>query len=237
LPIVLIAALAILLGVFTGYILVLRPQMSTDSNSKVAEVSKTKEVKENQEIEKQDSYTGKLRRGGINGQGSHYIVMEDDKKIFLVAQKNASDDEPKADEIHSVGTIATILRLLKLPDGTVKVLVEGDERAQVQHVEQIDNYFSAEVKTFTTELKRMTKTRLGFDATTELANLHIVNVGDAKRLPANVGKLISDEQDSTALISQDRELVNRWWGAKNLAKMRGKSGKTSAAHSKMPMNR
>ncbi len=75
-------------------------------------------------------------------------AMEDDKKIFLVAQKNASDDEPKPDEIHSVGTIATILRLLKLPDGTVKVLVEGDERAQVQSVEEVDNYFSARVKTF-----------------------------------------------------------------------------------------
>ena len=75
-------------------------------------------------------------------------AMEGDKKIFLVAQKNASDDDPKPDEIHSVGTIATILRLLKLPDGTVKVLVEGDERAQVQSVEQVDNYFSAIVKTF-----------------------------------------------------------------------------------------
>ncbi|MBE9527262.1 MAG: endopeptidase La [Proteobacteria bacterium] len=75
-------------------------------------------------------------------------AMEDDKKIFLVAQKNASDDEPKPDEIHSVGTIATILRLLKLPDGTVKVLVEGDERAQVQSVVEVDNYFSAIVKTF-----------------------------------------------------------------------------------------
>ena len=75
-------------------------------------------------------------------------AMEDDKKIFLVAQKNAADDEPKPDEIHSVGTIATILRLLKLPDGTVKVLVEGIERAQIQSVTLVDDYFSASVTTF-----------------------------------------------------------------------------------------
>ena len=76
------------------------------------------------------------------------FAMENSKKIFLVAQKNASDDDPKPDELHSVGTIATILRLLKLPDGTVKVLVEGDERAQVQSVTISDNYFSAVVRTF-----------------------------------------------------------------------------------------
>ncbi len=75
-------------------------------------------------------------------------AMEDNKKILLIAQKNASDDDPKADEIHSVGTIASILRLLKLPDGTVKVLVEGDERAKVQHITVTDSYFSATVKVF-----------------------------------------------------------------------------------------
>ena len=57
-------------------------------------------------------------------------VMKDDKQILLVAQKNASQDDPEADEIYRVGTVSTILQLLKLPDGTVKVLVEGGSRAR-----------------------------------------------------------------------------------------------------------
>ena len=52
-------------------------------------------------------------------------VMREDKQIVLVAQKNASDDNPSVDDIYRVGTIASVLQLLKLPDGTVKVLVEG----------------------------------------------------------------------------------------------------------------
>jgi len=64
-------------------------------------------------------------------------VMKDDKQILLVAQKNASQDDPTTDDIHSVGTIGTVLQLLKLPDGTVKVLVEGGARARI--TEFIDN--------------------------------------------------------------------------------------------------
>ena len=52
-------------------------------------------------------------------------VMKEDKQILLVAQKNAAQDDPSADDIYRVGTVSTILQLLKLPDGTVKVLVEG----------------------------------------------------------------------------------------------------------------
>ena len=52
-------------------------------------------------------------------------VMEEDKQILLVSQKDASHDDPSTDDIYTLGTIGTILQLLKLPDGTVKVLVEG----------------------------------------------------------------------------------------------------------------
>ena len=58
-------------------------------------------------------------------------VMKDDKQILLVAQKNAAQDDPSADDIYRVGTVSTILQLLKLPDGTVKVLVEGGRRAKI----------------------------------------------------------------------------------------------------------
>ncbi|MEM7150141.1 MAG: LON peptidase substrate-binding domain-containing protein, partial [Pseudomonadota bacterium] len=64
-------------------------------------------------------------------------AMDKDKQIFLVAQKDATVDEPEKDDIYRVGTIATVLQLLKLPDGTVKVLVEGTQRANIE--EFVDN--------------------------------------------------------------------------------------------------
>ncbi len=72
-------------------------------------------------------------------------AMDSDKQIFLVAQKDASLDEPEGDDIYTVGTIATILQLLKLPDGTVKVLVEGSVRGQVESYQQSEPYFVANV--------------------------------------------------------------------------------------------
>ncbi|MDF2179592.1 endopeptidase La [Aliiglaciecola sp. CAU 1673] len=72
-------------------------------------------------------------------------AMNNDKQIFLVAQKDAGIDEPNTDDIYKVGTIATILQLLKLPDGTVKVLVEGNIRGEIQTYLQTEEYFVAEV--------------------------------------------------------------------------------------------
>ena len=72
-------------------------------------------------------------------------AMGADKKILLVAQKSAEVDDPQADDIHRVGTLSTILQLLKLPDGTVKVLVEGAERARVVHYLSKDEFFSAQI--------------------------------------------------------------------------------------------
>ena len=73
-------------------------------------------------------------------------AMDKDKQIFLVAQKDAGVDEPQTDDIYQVGTIATILQLLKLPDGTVKVLVEGNVRGQIDTFVQTEEYFIAEVE-------------------------------------------------------------------------------------------
>ena len=74
------------------------------------------------------------------------VAMANDKQILLVAQKNASDDEPGADDLFSIGTIATILQLIRLPDGTVKVLVEGIARAMIKIVIHDDEFFKAETK-------------------------------------------------------------------------------------------
>ncbi|MBD25768.1 MAG: endopeptidase La [Candidatus Marinimicrobia bacterium] len=70
-------------------------------------------------------------------------VMSDDKQIFLVAQKDASQDDPSADEIYDVGTVSTVLQLLKLPDGTVKVLVEGGQRARISSYKENESFFEA----------------------------------------------------------------------------------------------
>jgi ATP-dependent Lon protease len=71
-------------------------------------------------------------------------VMQGDKQILLVTQKNSSDDEPTPSAIYDVGVIATVLQLLKLPDGTVKVLVEGKTRAAVLKFTDQADYFEAE---------------------------------------------------------------------------------------------
>ena len=72
-------------------------------------------------------------------------VMERDKRILLVAQKNPADDEPAPEDIYDVGVIATVMQLLKLPDGTVKVLVEGGRRARIDAYTNQDGYFEARV--------------------------------------------------------------------------------------------
>lgn len=73
-------------------------------------------------------------------------VMKDDKQILLVAQKNAGQDDPGADDLFQIGTISTVLQLLKLPDGTVKVLVEGGRRARVAGYKETAPYFEAFVE-------------------------------------------------------------------------------------------
>ncbi len=73
--------------------------------------------------------------------------MDKDKQIFLVAQKDAGVDEPSEKDIFTVGTLATILQLLKLPDGTVKVLVEGNHRGKISEFVSTDDFFIANVDT------------------------------------------------------------------------------------------
>ncbi|MGD8577662.1 MAG: endopeptidase La, partial [Thiohalophilus sp.] len=73
-------------------------------------------------------------------------AMEDDKQILLVAQKSAAEDDPQADDMYRIGTVSSILQLLKLPDGTVKVLVEGSRRARILNFTEAEEYYTAQVK-------------------------------------------------------------------------------------------
>jgi ATP-dependent Lon protease len=72
-------------------------------------------------------------------------ALGNDKQILLVSQKSAEIDDPSVADIHPIGTLATVLQLLKLPDGTVKVLVEGERRAMVHDYVATDPYFAAEI--------------------------------------------------------------------------------------------
>ncbi|MBK8771891.1 MAG: endopeptidase La [Rhizobiales bacterium] len=77
-------------------------------------------------------------------------VMREEKRIVLVAQRNPADDDPAQDAIYEVGTLAQVMQLLKLPDGTVKVLVEGLERARIQKFTDRADFFEAEVSVMET---------------------------------------------------------------------------------------
>ncbi|WP_321847814.1 endopeptidase La [Pseudomonas paraveronii] len=72
-------------------------------------------------------------------------AMTGDKQILLLAQRNPADDDPGEDALYRVGTVATVLQLLKLPDGTVKVLVEGEQRGAVERFMEVDGHLRAEV--------------------------------------------------------------------------------------------
>ncbi len=78
-------------------------------------------------------------------------AMENDKQILLVAQKSAAEDDPNMDDLYRIGTISSILQLLKLPDGTVKVLVEGNRRARIVTYLGEEEYFTAQVKQYEEE--------------------------------------------------------------------------------------
>ncbi len=72
-------------------------------------------------------------------------AMEGDKRILLVAQRSAAVDDPQAEDIYDVGTVSSILQLLKLPDGTIKVLVEGTDRARITGLHETDQFFYADI--------------------------------------------------------------------------------------------
>ena len=71
--------------------------------------------------------------------------MASDKQVMLVAQKEAQIDNPTIEDLYKVGTIATILQLIKLPDGTIKVLVEGNKRARIHEIKDFKDYQAVNV--------------------------------------------------------------------------------------------
>ena len=80
-------------------------------------------------------------------------AMSLDKKIFLLAQKNSETDNPNKSDLYECGTVAKVLQLLKLPDGTIKVLVEGTSRAKLMTLNTSTDFLSAKIKTVDTKFK------------------------------------------------------------------------------------
>jgi ATP-dependent Lon protease len=119
-------------------------------------------------------------------------VMESEKKILLVSQKNANKDDPGVDDIYRVGTVATVLQLLKLPDGTVKVLVEGVERAKIVAFTNKEEFFEADAVSDSSE---STDT----DETEALSRSVVAKFGQYinlnKKIPAEVMALVDKIED------------------------------------------
>ncbi|SFV32594.1 ATP-dependent Lon protease [Devosia crocina] len=129
-------------------------------------------------------------------------VMRDDKHILVVTQKNAQDDDPAPDQIYSTGTIATVLQLLKLPDGTVKVLVEGLSRATIDTYLQTEEYFEAEASPLdepeedATELEALARS-----AQSEFENYVKLNKKISAEVVAAVGQIESPSKLADTIAS------------------------------------
>ncbi len=124
------------------------------------------------------------------------LAMSEDKQILLVAQKNATVDDPSLDDIYRVGTLATILQLLKLPDGTVKVLVEGSDRVEIISTKELDSCYLAEVQPLQSE--SITKAQAQLLVKTTLSQFEqYVNLG--KKVPNDVLTSVNGIEDPSRL--------------------------------------
>lgn len=123
-------------------------------------------------------------------------AMESDKQILLVAQRNAADDDPSVKDIYKVGTLASILQLLKLPDGTVKVLIEGNERVEILSVDEDAGYFSAKVTVLSSDIMSMAQSDV-LKRTTLSQFEQYVNLG--KKVPNDVLNAVNNIDDASRL--------------------------------------
>ncbi|MFT5662979.1 MAG: ATP-dependent Lon protease [Urechidicola sp.] len=124
-------------------------------------------------------------------------AMSDNKKILLLAQKNAEDDDPSSKNLYQIGTLSTILQMLKLPDGTIKVLVEGGDRVLVKSILETNEYFSA-----STQL--LEKPVLAEDREAEVLQRSVLNLFDQyvklnKKVPPEILTSLSGIDDPSRL--------------------------------------
>lgn len=129
-------------------------------------------------------------------------ALKTDKRVLLVTQKDPSKDNPTLKDLFSVGTIANILQLLKLPDGTVKVLIEGVERAKlIESVELSDDFFSAQVQLF------LPKVPINKKKLESLARIVKENFADYGRLNKKISQESIDAINAITDISQLTDMI------------------------------
>lgn len=123
-------------------------------------------------------------------------AMENDQQVFLLAQRNPNEEEPQTDDLHEVGTIANVLQVLKLPDGTVKVLVEGISRARALKVGNTEEYFFAHIEeTVETEADNADSVALRRTLLSEFSQFAKLN----KKIPDEVLATINGIEDNSRL--------------------------------------
>ncbi len=119
-------------------------------------------------------------------------AMGSNKYVFLVAQKDEKTEDPTLDDLHKVGTLATILQMLKLPDGTIKVLVEGVKRAQIEAIFDLEEYAEVALSEITLEMhddvELTAMTRLALESFEKYIKLN-------KKIPEEVLKMLSEVDD------------------------------------------
>lgn len=124
-------------------------------------------------------------------------AMENDKYVFLVAQQDASKDDPTLEDLYSIGTTAKVMQLLRLPDGTVKVLVEGGKRARLNRMEDAEGFVFGEVVEL--DLQDEDQTEHGVIRNALLKQLDEYVAG-SKRIPAEVVASLKSIDDLSKLI-------------------------------------
>jgi len=152
-------------------------------------------------------------------------AMDANKQILLVAQKSAETDEPTVDDMHEVGTLANILQLLKLPDGTVKVLVEGEKRVKLIHLPtEEDGFFTAEYvllkdENILPEREMEVLMRSSFDLFDQYVKLNkkvppevltsLSNIDDPSRLADTMAAHMSLKLDEKQLVLEMEDVQQR----------------------------
>ncbi|MFD1261291.1 endopeptidase La [Entomomonas asaccharolytica] len=125
------------------------------------------------------------------------IAMQGDRKILLLAQKNPSDDEPSEKGLYTIGTYATILQMLRLPDGTVKLLVEGEKRASVESIDLKSDYCKAAISLIDEQVLEGEKVEV-LNRTLISQFEHYVQLG--KKVPSEVLSSLNDITDTGRLV-------------------------------------
>ena len=154
-------------------------------------------------------------------------VMKDDKQILLIAQKNASQDDPGPEDIYTIGTLGTVLQLLKLPDDTVKVLVEGGKRVRITGYTDKTEFLEARAvemeetpgdaaelqaaaRTVVSEFENYVKLKFSDDALRAVAQKAILRRTGARGLRSIMETVLLDTMyDLPSLDGVDEVVINR----------------------------